>query len=153
MPRQVRLEYEGATYHVMCRGDRREPIFEDDDDRRIFLATWAEAAGRTGWRTQGCVLPSNHYHLVVETPEANLVAGMTWFQTTYTARYHARHRASGHLFGGRYKAIVVDGEDPRYLATLLDYVHLNPVRAGLIRALDQQRGWTTAGAVRAVMRV
>ena len=132
MPRQVRIEFEGATYHVMCRGDRREWIFEDDDDRRMFLATLAEAVRRTGWLVHAYVLMGNHYHLVVETPEPNLVRGMSWFQTTYTARYNARHRTSGHLFGGRYKAVVVESEDPRYLGTLIDYVHLNPIRAGLI---------------------
>jgi hypothetical protein len=78
-------------------------------------------------------LLSNHYHLVLETPEPNLVRGMAWLQTTYTARYNARHRKSGHLFGGRYKAVLVDPGDPRYLATLLDYLHLNPLRAGLVR--------------------
>lgn len=131
MTRQVRIEYEGATYHVLCRGDRREAIFADDLDRQKFLATLNETIGKTGWRVHAYVLMGNHYHLLVETPEANLVRGMTWFQTTYTVRYNARHRSSGHLFGGRYKAIVVDAEEPRYFAALLDYIHLNPVRAGL----------------------
>lgn len=139
MPRQVRIEYEGATYHVMCRGDRREDIFEDDQDREMFLATLAQAAQRAGWRVHAWVLMNNHYHLLLETPEANLVRGMAWFQTTFTARTNARHRRSGHLFGGRYKAVLVDPEDPRYLATLLDYLHLNPVRAGLIRLRAGQR--------------
>src|SRR5215213_201384 len=133
MPRQVRIEFPGATYHVMCRGDRQEWIFADDRDRQMFLATLAEAIGRTGWLLHAYVLMGNHYHFVLETPEANLVRGMAWFQTTYTARYNARHRTIGHLFGGRYKAVLVDGEDPRYIATLLDYVHLNPVRAGIVR--------------------
>ena len=133
MPRQVRIEYEGATYHVMCRGDRQEAICEDDQDRSMFLATLATAVQRTGWRVHGYVLMANHYHLLIETPEPNLVRGMAWVQTTYTARYNARHQRRGHLFGGRYKAIVVDPEDPRYLVTLLDYIHLNPVRAGLVR--------------------
>lgn len=133
MPRQVRIEYEDATYHVMCRGDRRESIFADDADREMFLATLAVAVGRCGWLLHGYVLMSNHYHVLLETPEANLVRGMTWLQTTYTTRYNARHRTSGHLFGGRYKAILVDPGEPRYFATLLDYLHLNPVRAGLAR--------------------
>ena len=132
MPRQVRIEYEGATYHAMCRGNRREAIFGDDNDRRMFLATLAEAVGKTGWLVHGYVLMGNHYHLLMETPQANLVRGMSWLQTTYTTRYNARHRTNGHLFAGRYKAIVVDPEDPRYMATLLDYLHLNPVRAGLV---------------------
>lgn len=131
MPRQVRIEYAGATYHVMARGDRREAIFEDDGDREIFLATLAQAGKRSGWRVLAYVLMGNHYHLVVETPEANLVKGMTWLQTTYTTRYNARHRQNGHVFGGRYKALVVDSEERSYLSTLINYVHLNPARAGL----------------------
>ena len=117
----------------MCRGDRREAIFADDRDRNIFLATLAETVAKTGWRLHGYVLMSNHYHLLLETPEPNLVRGMAWFQTTYTTRYNARHRASGHLFGGRYKAVVIDPDEPRYFAVVLDYLHLNPARAGLSR--------------------
>ena len=98
-------------------------------------------AGAAGFCTATCChlalsLPNgmgNHYHALLETPEANLVRGMTWLQTTYTTRYNARHRTGGHLFGGRYKAILVDPEEQRYFATLLDYLHLNPVRAGLAR--------------------
>ncbi|MDB4673548.1 transposase [Verrucomicrobiales bacterium] len=134
MPRQVRIQFPGALYHVMCRGDRREPIFKDDQDREIFLRTLAEAARSNGWLIHAYVLMKNHYHLLLETPEPNLVKGMTWFQTTYTMRYNARHRTSGHVFGGRYKAIVLEGGmQSDYFRTLLDYIHLNPVRAGLIR--------------------
>ena len=147
MPRQVRIEYEGAIYHVMCRGDRREAIFFDDEDRRRFLRTLEEAIGKSGWRLHAYVLMTNHYHLLLETPQANLVRGMTWFQTTYTTRYNARHRTSGHLFGGRYKAIVVDPDEPRYVASLLDYIHLNPVRAGLARVGSKEGllgyGWSS----------
>jgi len=75
---------------------------------------------------------TNHYHLLVETPEANLVSGMRWFQTTYTVRFNRRHRMSGHLFQGRYKAVVVDPEERGYFVTLSDYIHLNPVRARII---------------------
>jgi len=89
MARQVRIQYEGATYHVMCRGDRQEAIFADDGDRRIFLASLAEAVAKTGWRLHAYVLMGNHYHLLLETPEPNLVRGMAWFQTTYTTRYNA----------------------------------------------------------------
>lgn len=133
MPRQVRIEFAGAFYHVMCRGDRREAIFKDDQDRGRFLSTLEETIRRTGWRVHAYVLMSNHYHLLVETPLPNLVRGMTWFQTTYTVRYNARHRLSGHLFAGRYKALLVEAESEGYLVTLLNYIHLNPVRAGLVR--------------------
>ena len=137
MPRQVRIEFSGAVYHVMCRGDRGEDIFRDDGDREMMVATLVETIGRTGWRVHAWVWMTNHYHLLVETPEPNLVSGMTWFQATYTTRFNARHQLRGHLFGGRYKAILVDSQAGPYFRTLLDYIHLNPVRAGLIR---YQRG-------------
>lgn len=132
MPRSLRLEFPGAFYHVMARGNRRETIFHDDDDRRFFLATLAEACAMTGWRVHAWVLMGNHYHLFIETPEANLVAGMSWLQNTVTRRYNVRHRAWGRLFGDRYKAVLVEGADTDHYRTLADYIHLNPVRARLI---------------------
>ncbi len=137
MARRARVEYAGAVYHVLDRGDRREAIFVDDQDRLRFLATLGQACQRTGWRVHAWVLMSNHYHLLIETPEANLVAGMQWLQTAYTARFNRRHRLCGHLFQGRYKAMVVDGEAQGYFATLADYIHLNPVRAYLVRPEDR----------------
>ncbi len=134
MARQVRIEYPGATYHVMCRGDRREVIFRDDEDRVGFLTTLGEACHRTGALVHGYVLMSNHYHLLLETPEPNLVATMKWFQGTYTQRFNARHRLSGHLFQGRYKAVPIDAEQPDYFRRVSDYIHLNPVRARLLEA-------------------
>lgn len=132
MARQPRVEFPGAFYHVMCRGDRCEPIFEDDVDRQIFLRTLAECCEKCAWRIYAWVLMSNHYHWVLQTPEANLVAGMKWFQNTYTRRLNTRHGIWGHVFGGRYKAVLVDDSGGGYLETLMDYVHLNPVRAGLV---------------------
>jgi putative transposase len=79
MPRQPRIEYAGALYHVLSRGDRREVIFGDDADREMFLNTLGQVCGRTGWRIHAYVLMPNHYHVLAETPEANLVAGMKWF--------------------------------------------------------------------------
>lgn len=133
MPRSLRLEFPGAFYHVMARGNRRETIFHDDDDRRFFLGTLSEACAMSGWRVHAWVLMGNHYHLFIETPEANLVAGMSWLQNTVTRRYNVRHKAWGRLFGDRYKAIVVDGEDAYHYRTLADYIHLNPVRAKLVK--------------------
>lgn len=132
MARKIRVEFEGALYHVMCRGDRRENIFEDDTDRARFLETLAQVCQRTGWKIHAYVLMSNHYHWLLETPQANLVAGMRWFQSCYTVRYNVRHRKAGHLFQGRYKAVLVDPEARGYLAAAADYIHLNPARAGLI---------------------
>ena len=123
----------------MARGDRREAIFEDDDDRSMFLQTLAECCERSGWRLYAWVLMSNHYHWVLQTPEANLVAGMKWFQNTYTRRLNTRHSLWGHVFGDRYKAVLVDDSGGGYLETLMDYVHLNPVRAGLV-SIDSAKG-------------
>lgn len=133
MARSIRIEYEGAYYHVMARGNRREAIFLDDEDRKGFLSTVGEACAMTGWRVHAWVLMSNHYHLMIETPEANLVAGMKWLQNTVTRRFNVRHRAWGRVFGDRYKAIVTEGKKAYYYETLMDYIHLNPVRAGLVR--------------------
>ena len=133
MARKLRVQYPGAIYHVMNRGDRREPIFKDDQDRQRFLETLTEACAKTGWQIHAYCLMPNHFHLVVETPQANLVAGMKWFLGTYTSRFNRRHKLFGHLFSGRYKALVVDGESSGYLHTVCDYAHLNPVRAKLLR--------------------
>jgi len=137
MPRKARIEFPGAVYHLLDRGDRREPIVRDDVDRAAFVNTLGQVCGRTGWRLHAFVLMTNHYHLLVETPEANLVSGMRWFQTTYTVRFNHRHRVTGHLFQGRYKAVVVDPEETGYFALLSDYIHLNPVRAGIISLRDR----------------
>ena len=87
MARPLRIEFAGATYHVMARGNQGRPIFEDDQDRRRFLETLGQACAKSGWRIHAWVLMGNHYHLLVETPEANLVTGMKWLQGTYTQRY------------------------------------------------------------------
>lgn len=131
MPRQPRFEYPGASYHVMCRGNHGDPIFYDDEDRKMFLATLVEAWQMTGWMIHAYVLMDNHYHLLLETPEPNLVAGMKWFQGSYTQRFNALHRTRGHLFQGRYKAVPVQvGEgDLIYFRTVSSYIHLNPFRA------------------------
>ncbi len=121
----------------MARGNRREAIFLDDDDRRFFLGTLAEACEMTGWRVFAWVLMSNHYHLCIQTPEPNLIAGMKWLQNTVTRRFNVRHRAWGRVFGDRYKAIPVEGGG-YYARTLVDYIHLNPVRAGIIRPEEGQ---------------
>ena len=133
MARKLRIQYEGAIYHVMNRGDRREDIFCDDDDRETFLKTLGEACAKTAWQIHAYCLMRNHFHLVIETPRANLVAGMKWLLGTYTARFNRRHKYFGHLFSGRYKSLIVDGSGTGYLRTVCDYVHLNPARAKLLR--------------------
>ena len=117
---------------MMNRGDRREPIVGDDQDRHRFIETLGEACAKTDWQVHALCLMRNHFHLVVETPKPNLVAGMKWFLGTLTARFNRRHRLPGHLFAGRYKALVVDSESPGYFRTVCEYVHLNPVRARLL---------------------
>lgn len=133
MPRKLRIQYPGALYHVMNRGDRREDIFADDKDHEKFLETLGQACEKTGWQVHAYCLMSNHFHLVVETAQPNLVVGMKWLLGTYTTRFNRRHKEFGHLFSGRYKALLVDGSGNGYLKSVCDYVHLNPVRAGLLK--------------------
>jgi putative transposase len=133
MPRQLRIQYPGAMYHVMSRGNRRQDIFLDDVDRLDFLKTLAQTCQKTDWQIHAYCLMRNHYHLVVETPNADLVPGMTWLQSTYTIRLNHRHKLIGHVLSGRYKAQLVEGSGNGYLRTACDYVHLNPVRAGLLQ--------------------
>ena len=145
MPRPLRIEYAGARYHVMSRGDRREAIFHDDADRQEFLRSLGQACLKTGWQVHAYCLMNNHFHLVIETPQPNLSLGMKWLLGTYTQRFNRRHRHWGHLFGGRYKAQLIDGRSPGYLRAACDYVHLNPVRAGIVRSgqkLDKFR-WSS----------
>ncbi|MBK1829912.1 transposase [Verrucomicrobiaceae bacterium R5-34] len=118
----------------MARGNRLDKIVRSDADREVFEATLEEVVGRTGWRVYAYALIDNHYHLVFKTPKANLVEGMTWFQNTVTKRHNARNKLRGHLFSGRYKAVLVEEND--YLDTLIHYVHLNPVRAKLVAVKD-----------------
>jgi len=145
MPRQLRVEYPGAIYHVMSRGDRQQDIYLDDVDRQDFLKTLAETCQKTGFQVHAYCLMRNHFHLVVETPNANLVAGMRWLLSTYTIRLNHRHQLCGHVFSGRYKAVMVEGSGNGYLRTACDYVHLNPVRAKLLGAQERLLGypWTS----------
>ncbi len=135
MSRPLRIQFPGAVYHVMCRGNRQGPIFGDRTDHERFLETLGETCGRCGWLVHAYVLMGNHYHLLLETPEPNLVDGMRWFQGVYTQRFNARHQVGGHLFQGRYKSLLVDRGE--YFATVAGYIHLNPARAG---SFDLNRG-------------
>src|SRR6266571_1714075 len=131
----------------MNRGDQREEIARDDQDRERFLSTLGEACRKTEWQVHAYCLMSNHFHLVLETPQANLVFGMKWLLGTYTKRFNIRHKLCGHLFAGRYKALIVDGSGNGYLRTVCDYVHLNPVRAKLLKQDQKLRAfrWSSYG--------
>ena len=133
MARPVRLEFPGAVYHVTARGDRQEPIFEDDGDRVAFLELLAREVEQQGWLLYAFCLMGNHYHLVLETPEPNLVRGMRRLNGVYTQTFNRRHDRAGHVLQGRYKAILVDKDS--YLLELCRYVVLNPVRARMVSAV------------------
>jgi REP element-mobilizing transposase RayT len=126
MARPLRVEFAEAAYHVMARGNERKAIFRDDRDRRRFLETLAEMVERFGVRVQAYCLMPNHYHLLLETPRGNLSQALGWLQVTYTVRFNRRHRRSGHLFQGRFKAQLIEADE--YAQRLVEYVHLNPVR-------------------------
>lgn len=131
MTRPLRLEFEGALYHVTSRGDRREPIFEDDEDRRIWLALLGEALDRFDGTAYAYCLMGNHYHAVLQTHRPNLSRLMRHLNGVYTQRYNQRHSKVGHLFQGRFKAVLVDQDS--YFLEVCRYVDLNPVRAKMVR--------------------
>lgn len=132
MARPLRLEYPGALYHLTSRGNAREAIFRDDTDRRRYLDTLGDVVARYRWICHAYCLMDNHYHLVVETPEGSLSRGMQLLNGVYTQWFNRRHERTGHLFQGRFKAILVEKES--YLLELARYVVLNPVRAGVARS-------------------
>jgi putative transposase len=126
MARPIRIEYPGAWYHVTCRGNERKVIFSDDLDRAKFLEILAKSAELYGIEVHAYVLMDNHFHFLLMSRQPNLKSFMQRFNTAYTVNYNRRHQRSGHLYQGRYKAIVVDSDS--YLLELSRYVHLNPVR-------------------------
>jgi REP element-mobilizing transposase RayT len=150
MSRPLRIEFAGALYHVTARGNRREAIYEDDADRRLFLDVLGDVVERFNWLCHAYCLMTNHYHLMVETPDGNLAKGMRQLNGVYTQKINRRHRRSGHVFQGRYTAVLVDAD--AHLLELARYVVLNPVRAGMV---DAPRAWrwssyrATAGGAKA----
>lgn len=130
MARPLRIEIPGGFYHVMTRGDRQAPIYDDETDRRAFMDIFAEVVERYSWRCYAYCLMTNHYHLVVQTLEPNLSDGMRQLNGVYTQASNRRHKRTGHVFEGRYKAIVMEADE--YLMELARYVVLNPVRAGVV---------------------
>ncbi len=140
MGRPLRIEYPGAVYHVTSRGNERKSIFLSDEDRKAFFDILAEYHDRYGILIHGYILMDNHYHLIVETPEGNLLKVMHGINSRYTAYFNRAYRRSGHLFQGRYKAILVDKDI--YLVELSRYIHLNPVRAGMA-GKPEQYAWSS----------
>jgi putative transposase len=133
MGRSWRIEYEGALYHLMSRGNDGQDIYLNDNDRNLFLETVSEMSERFNVDIFAYVLMPSHYHLLVRTHRANLKKAMQWFGTTYTRRFNNRNLKSGHLFQGRYKSILV--QNNTYLMQLSCYIHRNPLKAGIVRRL------------------
>jgi len=140
MARPLRLQFDGAIYHVTARGNAREDIFDDDKDRQTFLECLGKVVHRFNWLSHAYCLMDNHYHLVIETPEANLSKGMRQLNGIYTQRYNRRHRTVGHVFQGRYKAILIQKES--HLLEVCRYVVLNPVRAKAVEKVEQWK-WSS----------
>jgi REP element-mobilizing transposase RayT len=126
MARPLRIEYPGAWYHVTSRGNERREIFRDDKDRIRFLSTLKESIDQFNVEVHCYVLMSNHFHFLLRTPEGNLSSFMQRFNTAYTTYFNLRHQRAGHLYQGRFKAIIVEADE--YLKGLSQYLHLNPVR-------------------------
>ena len=143
MSRPLRIEFAGAVYHLTSRGNARQDIVNDDTDRRTFLALLAHVVDRYGWRCHAYCLMDNHYHLLVETPRPNLSQGMRQLNGRYTQAYNRRHHRVGHLFQGRFKAILV--EKDAHLLELCRYAVLNPVRAQAVPH-PQRWAWSSYGA-------
>lgn len=132
MSRPLRIEFAGALYHVTSRGDGQKDIYFDDQDRKDYLADLAEVCKRFNWHVHAYCLMSNHYHLLLETPDGNLSKGMRQLNGVYTQHFNRHHQRVGHVFQGRYKGIIVQQET--YLLELSRYIVLNPVRAQMVRA-------------------
>lgn len=130
MARKLRIQYEGAMYHVINRGNYRRDLFESTGEAHAFVETLKEASTRMGWKVHAYVLMRNHYHVALETPEPNLVSGMHWLQSAWCTRFNRFRKESGHLFQGRYRSLLV--EDITVLGKVVDYIHLNPVRAKIV---------------------
>lgn len=144
MARPLRIEFPGALYHVTARGDRQEAIFDDDRDRQVFLNLLDEVISQFRWLCHAYCLMTNHYHLMIETPEGNLAKGMRHLNGVYTQWSNRRHQRSGHLFQGRYKAILVDWDG--YFLELGRYLVLNPVRASMVKH-PKNWEWSSYGAM------
>lgn len=140
MARPLRIEFPGAVYHVTSRGNARADIFDDDSDRQRFLSILGQVVKRFNWLCHAYCLMGNHYHLLIETPEGNLSAGMRQLNGVYTQAYNRAHHKDGHIFKGRFKAILVEKES--HLRELCRYIVLNPVRAAMAER-PEQYAWSS----------
>ncbi len=140
MARPLRYEAPGAIYHVMARGEGGKDVFETDQDREAWLVRLGQACAKHGWRVHAYVLMGNHFHLLLETPQPNLVVGMKWLMGVFSQGWNLRRKRRGHVFQGRYKAVVVNGEGSGvYFRIVADYIHLNPVRSGWVGGTTGKR--------------
>lgn len=130
MPRTLRIQYPGALYHVINRGNYRRDLFELEETRRTFERCLFLACAENGWLLHAYVIMRNHYHAAIETPDGNLVKGMHWLQGTFSTRFNRRKAERGHVFQGRYHALLI--KPGIHLSRVVNYIHLNPVRAGLV---------------------
>src|SRR5512137_282677 len=144
MARALRLELAGGLYHVTSRGDRREDIFLDDADRLAWLEVFAQTCKRFNWVCHAWCLMGNHYHIVIETIEGNLAQGMRHLNGVYTQTFNRTHQRVGHVFQGRYKAVIVEKDS--YLLELARYVVLNPLRAGMVKDIADWQ-WSSYAAM------
>jgi REP element-mobilizing transposase RayT len=142
MPRSLRIERANGVYHIINRGNYRQDLFINEGAHLAFEKCLFEACEKCGWVLEGFCVMTNHFHLVVRTPRGNLIYGMKWLQSTFANRYHKFRQVHGKLFQGRYKSLIV--EEDSHLGALLHYVHLNPVRAGIVSvdALNSYR-WSS----------
>ena len=149
MARPLRIEYPGAVYHVTSRGNAKKKIFKDDTDRDKFLHTLSIVVIRFNWLCHGYCLMDNHYHLLIETPDANLSKGMRQLNGVYTQSFNRSHKKTGHIFQGRYKAILVEKES--YLLAISRYVVLNPVRAEIVEKPEDWK-WSSYPATAGIKK-
>lgn len=140
MARPLRIEYPGAVYHLTSRGNARAAIFEEDADHQLFLKILGQVVRRFNWLSHAYCLMGNHYHLLIETPEGNLSAGMRQLNGVYTQAFNRMHHRDGHLFKGRFKAILVEKES--HLLELCRYIVLNPVRAAMVMQPEEYQ-WSS----------
>lgn len=140
MARPLRIEYEGALYHITARGNERNPIYREEGDYHRFLELLSELPQRYGVLIHGYILMKNHYHFLIETPKGNIIKVMHYLNATYTGYFNKKYKRVGHLFQGRYKGFLIEKE--RYLLSVSRYIHLNPVRALIVKKPEEYR-WSS----------